>query len=412
VTTSSSAPSIDGSPPDGSTTDSRVGGVFSTSFRERWAAPVLGAGLTWFAARLFITLIAVIAHLRSDGAQFFSRPGWFADLFFHWDSVYFAGIARAGYFADGTASTWVAFFPGYPVLSGGVARLVPGDATEADIRLALCLVAGIAAAASGIALWRLVEDRYGRRITRATVVLYFFGPYSVFLVASYSESLYLAFAISAWLWVSRGRWATGAVIAALAGFTRINGVFLVLALAVLLILVLRQRGVAIVPRVIGFVAIAMSGVGAYMIYLWARTGDILAWSHAQTEGWHRVTTWPWSTLHSTIVAAGSEPAADVRFQLVMDLIFAILCCIGLIALVLRRQWAAAVLAALTLASLMTSANYTSLARNSLTLFPLTILVASTLLRPRWRWLYWIGLACSVTLLSVNTWLSTLGAWAD
>jgi len=392
--------------------DSRVGGAFSTRFRERWAAPVLGATLTWFAARLLITAIAIVAHLRSDGAEFFGRPGWFADLFFHWDSVYFAGIARAGYFAEGTPSTWVAFFPGYPVLSGGVARLVPGGATEADIRIALCLVAGIAAAASGIALWRLVEDRYGRRIARATVVLYFFGPYSVFLVASYSESLYLAFAISAWLCVSRGRWATGSVIAALAGFTRINGVFLVLALAVLLAFVLHERGRAVVPRLVAFTAISLSGVGAYMIYLWARTGDIMAWSHAQTAGWHRVTTWPWRTLHSTIVAAATEPAADVRFQLVMDLVFAILCCIGLVALVLRRQWAPAVLVALTLISLMTSANYTSLARNSLTLFPLTILVATTLMHPRLRWLYWIGLACSVALLSVNTWLSTLGAWAD
>lgn len=407
MTTPSSAPIT-----DGLAANSGVDEVPSTSLRERWAAPVFGATLTWLAARLLITLIAVVANLRSDGPRFFGRPGWFADLFFHWDSVYFAGIARAGYFAEGTPSTWVAFFPGYPVLSGGVARLAPGSATEADIRFALCLVAGIAAAASGIAFWRLVEDRYGRRIALATVVLYFFGPYSVFLVASYSESLYLVFAIAAWLGVSRGRWVIGAIMAALAGFTRINGVFLVAALVVLLAVALHERGRAIIPRVVAFAAISLCGVGAYMIYLWARTGDIMAWSHAQTEGWHRVTRWPWTTLHSTIVAAATEPAPDVRFQLVTDVVFAALCCVGLLILLLKREWPSAILVGLTLTSLITSANYTSLARNTLTLFPLTLLLAVSLLRPRWRWLYWAGLAASVAILCVNTWLSTLGAWAD
>ena len=377
----------------------------------RWRTPVVSAVVIWFAARLLITAVAIAAHLRTDGT-YFAKPGWFSSLFFHWDSLYFAGIAKNGYFSPEAHSTWVAFFPGYPAVAGGFTRLFSGAAMEGGIRLTLCIVAGLAAAASGVALWRLVEDRYGRRVALAATVLYFFGPYSVFLVASYSESLYLALGIAAWWCVSRGRWVVGGILLGFAGATRINGVFLTAALIVMLIGLLRVERRPWVARAIAFAALSLSGVAAYMLYLWARTGDLMAWSHAQTDGWHRVTTWPWRTLHSTIVAAAIEPAPDVRLQLVLDIVFAVLCCTGLVLLLLKRRWPESVLVGLTLVSLMTSASYTSLARNSITLFPLVILVASSLGSRRWRWAYWVLLAFGLALLGINTWLFTLGAWAD
>ncbi|MBK4346479.1 hypothetical protein [Lacisediminihabitans changchengi] len=55
----------------------------------------------------------------------------------------------------------------------------------------------------------------------------------------------------------------------------------------------------------------------------------------------------------------------MRFQLVIDIVFALLCCAGLVALLLKR-----------------------------------------------RWVYWALLAFGLVLLGINTWLFTLGAWAD
>jgi len=61
---------------------------------------------------------------------------------------------------------------------------------------------------------------------------------------------------------------------------------------------------------------------------------------------------------------------------------------------------------------MTSSSYLSLARTSVVLFPIPILLATTLTSPRWRWVYWTGVSVGALLLLVNTALFTQGHWAD
>jgi hypothetical protein len=379
-----------------------------------WRRPVLGALSIWIVVRAVVVGWAVVVHaFQPTGVAYFSQPNWFYTLFFHWDSSYFEEIARTGYFAAGTPEKWQAFFPGYPLVARGFAALIWGPhLTTTRIEIALWLVSVVASAVAAALLWRLVEDRYGAKVAAGATALFLAGPYSLFLVASYSEALFIAFAIGAWLAASRGHWLASGILAAFASLTRINGLFLVAALAVLFISVQRKEGKPFLARTAALVGIGLSGVLGYFLYLFVMTGNPSAWTKAQSIGWHRALNWPWNTLMATIGQALFDPAPAWRLQGSMEIIFAILLVTATVVLIRRRLWAEAVMVGLTALSMMTSTTYMSLARDSIVLFPLFILVATTLLQRRRRWIFWVTLALGCVMLLVNTHQFTLGQWTD
>ena len=376
----------------------------------RFRAPVL----LWLLARIVLVSWAVGVMFTSGGGwRMLGRPNWPFMLFYHWDSVYFAHIANRGYFGTGSLTTWQAFFPGYPAAARIVAFGFGGaHPSIAQIQVGLSIVAAIGSLVATVLFWHLVWQFHGRRIAIAATVLLLAGPYSLFLIASYSESLFLTFAIGAWLLAGRGSWMWGGILAAAASLTRINGLFLVAALVVLYIRSRQARGLNYRGGAIGLAAIGFSGTGLYFLYLWVRTGNLFAWSTAETLGWDRTTRLPWATFSETLTYALTLPMFDGRMQAWLEIVFAVLLVLACVLLVRRRLWAEAVMVGLTLLSLMTSSSYLSLARTSVVLFPIPILLATTLTSPRWRWVYWTGVSVGVLLLLVNTALFTQGHWAD
>jgi Gpi18-like mannosyltransferase len=379
-----------------------------------WRRPVLGALSIWILVRAVVVGWALIVHLlQPASAAYFANPTWFYTLFFHWDSNYFEGIARTGYFTSGTPERWQAFFPGYPLAARGFAVLIWGPhLSTTRIEIALWLVSAVASAVAAALLWRLVEDRYGKKVAAGATALFLAGPYSLFLVASYSEALFVAFAIGAWLAASRGRWIASGILAALAGVTRINGVFLVAALAVLFIAVQRRQGKPFLARTIGLVGIGLSGVLGYFLYLFVMTGNLSAWSKAQSIGWHRALNWPWNTFLRTLGQVLFDPVPAWRIQSALDIVFAVLLVTATVIMARRKLWAEAIMVGLTALSMMTSTTYMSLARDSIVLFPLVILVATTLAQPRRRWIFWVTLALGCIVLMLNVHQFTLGQWTD
>jgi hypothetical protein len=381
------------------------------AFGGKWARSLVGGLLVWFCARVTVSSIAVVSHAIAPGRDaFFDRPTWFVSLFFHWDSKYFAAIATSGYFRSGSSQSLQAFLPGYPLAVRFIAGFASSSPIANQIAVAMFLVAFVSSAAASVVLWRLVDADHGPPIAAAAVVLFAFGPYSIFLQASYSEPLFLAFAIGAWWAVRTDRWVLGGVLAAIASLTRINGVFLVLALGVLFVAQRRRGGHSYLGPVSGLVALGLSGITAYLAYLWASTGNVFAWFDAQSVGWHRTLNWPWVTFANTADEALHGKTFDHRLQSTLDIAFALLAVLAVVVLVMGRHWASAVFVAITIGSLMTSNTYLSLARNTLVLFPLVILVASALDKPRWRWVYWAWLASSLIILIINVHEFTLGGW--
>jgi Mannosyltransferase (PIG-V) len=380
-----------------------------------WREATIGALGVWVVTRLLLSAWALFTVSTSPVVKRMPVPQTFFTLFFHWDSAYFEKIAAGGYFSATSPTDLPAFFPGYGI-AGRVAAdvLFPArNPTVGDITVGLWVAAAVPSLLAGIGLWKLTADRFGPRVAAGATVLLLAGPYSVFLAASYSEPLFLAFAVFAWYHASKGRWWVAGILAAGASLTRIDGLFLALSLGVLY---LQSKGTpwrSFVPRALGLMAVAISTLIGYFVYLWAETGNPAEWFSAERQGWHRRFTLPWVSGMTTALKVTDPAVSDAhRIQALLEIVFAILCIVGGVVLARRRRWGGVVLVAATLASLMTSTTFLSLSRESLLLFPLTMLVASMRDVPRRRWIFRLALIGGIVLLLFNTHQFVLGIWAQ
>ncbi|MDT0432549.1 mannosyltransferase family protein [Streptomyces salyersiae] len=328
--------------------------------------------------------------------------------FQQWDANHYLHIARDGYFpAD--AGPWMtgwdnreAFFPGYPMLLRAVHTLVPSW-TAAGLLISLVAGAVAVLALSRTARSYVPEDSDGRR----TVLFFLLSPCAVFLAAGYTEALFLAFALPAWLAAQRHQWAWACTLTALATTVRVSGLFLAAAIAVLFVLSARTRQDW---RGAGWLALPALPPAAYSWYLHAHTDDWMAWKHAQERGWYRDFHTPWEAWATTWNAAfdglhTTGYAAMFQAELAAMVVGAAL--VGL--LVRHRRWPEAAYVALSLWALGTSYWYTSIPRATLLWWPLwTGLAALSLRRPWFRTAY----LCVAAPLSALVALAFLtGRWA-
>ena len=149
-----------------------------------------------------------------------------------YDASWYATIAEHGYDAgpfDASAQHNWAFFPLHPLLWRAAAAAT-GEFALTGIALAnLCfLVALVVVHRVALAL-----DLAPAAADRAVLALALF-PASYFFALPWTESLFLLLSASCFLAALRERWWLAGVLAALASITRLNGLFLVAALAILL----------------------------------------------------------------------------------------------------------------------------------------------------------------------------------
>lgn len=358
----------------------------------------------WLLQRIAVQIVGLVVVLVAGGPEY--APDGFFGLFYRWDSGYFACIASYGYVGQpcdgGSGIERIAFFPLYPMVSWAIAWVVSLGAVGLDsIAFGMWLVAAAASVVATIGVYRIAQHRFDAGTARRAAALFVFSPYAVFLVASYSEALYLAAAVWAWHACLRGRyWLTGAL-GIVATATRASGMFLVVALLVLYLVERRRREERL--RIVDLIAVGSSGLGvlAYWGWLYIATGDPLAWFHAQSDGWNRRTRWPWETLLNQGIHVLREPRLDWQLQAVLEVIAAVGIGICVVVLARRRDWGSATLVGTTAASLMTSNSYLSLARSTLTMFPIVILIADATRGRRRRW-FWAALWIGCALLLFDT----------
>lgn len=388
---------------------------------QGWPAAVIGGLVLWVAVRALIALISLAVLGTRTGPSVTDRAGnssldnggeGFLAVLHHWDSNYFLAIAHQGYFSTDSAPGIAAFFPGYPLAAHGLSELITlGAPTIASLVAALWTISSLSSLIAAIVLWRLV-DLAQPDVTPLAVLMFLAGPYSVFLYANYSEALFLAFAIAAWYCAVRDRWWLVGVWGAFATVTRINGCFLVAALIVMYVHHRRRDGLRLWAPLTAWVPIALSGVVAYFGYLAVRTGDLFAWNTAQAQGWGRGLHWPWEAFYQTAGRVLYASTLDRRLQFAFDILFAAVLVLAIAVWIRRKEWPPAVYAGLTLAALTTSFTFVSLARNTLTIFPLVILLASTVIGTKTRWVGVALVGCWTGLFFINTILFALGYWTD
>lgn len=296
------------------------------------------------------------------------------------DSLWYLSIAEGGYPAggpgfsaegfsgQGTIPGAAAFFPGYPLVVGVLGRILFGH-----YFLAASLVSLAATVIALAGLYRLVEFETGDAIlARRTVAVTAAFPTAFFLIAPYTESLFLASSVWALLWMRQRRWGHAAVAGAAAGLTRNVGVLLALPMLVEAVTVTRaswslrrarraERAVAdpvgaagaavainttgeagavaaqdphredvpvdtardrrerFDPRPLLAVGAPAAGLSIYLLFGWARFGTPLA-PVAVQSGWERVFTLPWITLKDAVAVAVQHAGTYATGYHTLDLI--------------------------------------------------------------------------------------------
>ncbi|MGA5135370.1 mannosyltransferase family protein [Streptomyces olivoreticuli] len=328
--------------------------------------------------------------------------------FEQWDWGHYLHIARDGYF-PGQAGPWQngwdnreAFFPGFPVVLRAVNTVIPNWTTAG---LLTSFIAGAVAivALARIARLNLPDTNAGLR----TVQFFLLSPCAIFLAAGYTEALFLALALPAWLACQRHNWPLAATLAALATTVRVSGLFLAAALAVQFALATRTRRHWLrLP----WLALPALPVVLYAWYLHACTGDWLAWKHAQERGWYRTFHAPWEAWSNTWNAAFSHTqTTDYAFMFQAELLAMLIGLLLLGLLIRQHRWPEAVYIGLSLGALGTSYWYMSIPRAALLWWPLWITLTRWSLRKPQLKIAYLCLAAPLTTVFALTFMS--GRWA-
>jgi hypothetical protein len=347
----------------------------------------------WLLAHVALLVLAYAAAwtFRDNTSAHLPLTGAFE----HWDANLYRDLARYGYFGgpDGRPAhpNQAAFLPGYPLALAAVHAVVR------NWMLAELLLSLTAGAVAVVSLARLTGDR------RAALFL-LCAPSAVFLMVGYSESLFLAFALPAWLAAKRGNWPAAAAFGFLAAFTRIDGLFLLPALALMALTGARGARLDALVRLLPAAIAPLM----YEVYLRAATGTWNAWMAANSKGWGLGLSWPWLALRETWRAAfehtqGTDYAWDFQLEL-----WCMAAGVALtVVLLVLRQCPEALYVGAMFGALACSNWWQSNPRSWLLAFPAFVLLA----RSRLRWAGPLYVAVCAPLAAVEALLYLSGRWA-
>ena len=337
-------------------------------FGPGWEA----AATSWLVARVAVGLGFLAAHGAVDALRPGQPPLALDQGLVAWDGAFYRDIATVGY--EGLPEEALRFFPLFPLLGRLAGVLLPGGATTG-----LVLVANASALVAGWLLHRLVLAEGGSE-RRATTAVWLVAvlPASSVLVLAYTEALFLALSIGAFLAMRRGRWGTVALLALLAGLCRPSAALLALPIALEGIVGLRALPWAQRASRLVAVAAAPLGTALYLAWVGARFGDPLRPLQLQSTGDLRG-RWvnPVTRIVDAVADAPSEGFLGEALHVPWIVLF-----FGLAALVARRlpaSYAAYTVAVLVLA--VSAESLGSFERYGLAAFPLAIVGADLLRRP-------------------------------
>lgn len=271
------------------------------------------------------------------------------------DAWWYRSVTLHGYSAAGAKEPNWAFFPLFPML-------IRAAGVTGDFALDGMLLSHAAFAISLLLLGPVLV-RTGFSFDDASRAMFYlaFFPTSYFFSLPVTESLFLALSLGAVLAGTYGRWWLAGLLGGLGALTRAPGILLLLPLAVLFV----ERRERPWWRITSLLLIP-AGLLTFMWHLHSRTGDALAFVHAQ-RGWGRLAQPFWQpmvdfALHPEIISQPWNPVAA-------NLLVAILLLAAAIGFAVRRQWVFAVYALASLLLPLGTGSVQSLARYAAVAFP-------------------------------------------
>jgi len=299
-----------------------------------------------------------------------------------WDALWYQEIAAEGYHAGNNTA---AFFPLFPLLSRIASLPFLGNVVLGEL-----VVTTVACLVAFVLLYRLARVEIGRRGAFVTVLLVALYPVGFFLLAPYTEALFLATTIASfWFAHERHPWLAG-IAGAAAGLTRLQGGLLLLPLGYLAWRDLRAGTLA--PR--NAPAWVLPAVGVFLAIAYPRlvVGETGSPFDLQ-QVWGAHVAPPWQTIGDALghIARTGDPIEIMNLFAVVGL--TVLAVYGLRRL--PAEYGLYALASLALLWVRDTENVSPLmsaARYSLVIFPCFMIGAQLLRRRR-------GLAAGILAVS-------------
>jgi Gpi18-like mannosyltransferase len=266
------------------------------------------AAIAWGAQHVAIVGLAWIWQTLLPFGEKGAQP------FVAFDGLWYLHIARDGYVRLPDA----AFFPLYPAL----VRIV---ALGGQYVLGALIVANLCGLLAFALLRILIEEEADRATARRALVYFACFPTAIYLVAGYTESLFLTLTLLAFLALRRRQWRIVALATLGATLTRSTGILLLLPITIEGWRALRWR-VALVGLP------ALLGLAAWEVAVSVRfhvVGGIAA--AMNTAMWMRHLDWPWFGIVRGFQSFGHTIPA-VAVGTARDLLFTglwIACCLAL-----------------------------------------------------------------------------------
>ena len=369
------------------------GAYLVRAFRDpEWSDAILPTILLRGAILVFAVL--AVAIFRPDAIP----VGSLLEIWARWDAPHYFEVARYGYGPPADPARIVLFplTPGLIALGSRVfTPLVAG-----------MLVAFAATLGSAIGLYRLMRLDGGRQMARSGVLAMSIFPTAFTLVAPYSEAVFLAFAIWAFLFARTGRWSAAGICALFAGLARLQGAFILPALVIEYWLTKRR-----LDRDAGWLLLGLGGPLIYLAINAVTFGDPLFFVGIQKSVFQVSTAAPWTALANAY--SGVTAVQPTEFWATVYLApFASYIVLGLTLAwtILGKGGRAsyAVYTGLTFLSFATLTWPISVPRYLMGVFPIFIATGRLARRP------WLGpplLVASTLLFGVCLTLFVIGHWA-
>lgn len=258
---------------------------------------VIIVALVVLASRFAIYALAWgMACLRSGMIVSFTES--FDALWMKWDARHYLKIAQQGYVNTGDDRLVLVFFPLYPWVVRYV-QLIAGNWL-----LSMSIVSTAFAVGAGVMLYMLCARCYGAATAKWALAYFLLNPYSLFLNAPYSESMFLFFTLCALYMCERDNLGWAGIFGALSALTRmlglvVLGVILLHTLRTLFDRRCRDRAQKAMWGVFCALLVTL-GFGAYIALNMHVSGAPFTFMQYQKQNWYQEFGAFWQSVRTTV----------------------------------------------------------------------------------------------------------------
>lgn len=236
---------------------------------------------------------------------------------YRWDTTHYLEIADEGYTVNLQNTVWPPLYPALIRLFSMVFQ---------PSILAALIVSTFASISAFTLLYLFITDVWDESLARRVVIWMAIFPTGFYLMAAYTESLFITFALATLLAARKRRWLLAGAMGALATLTRIPGVLLAAPVLWEAWQEFRSNGKKLrlsttAESVVSLAAMPVS-LGVFSAYMRFQLGAPWPWSNL-SNAWHLKLAWPWTGLIGNLYEMSKAPIGSWTISQFYDVLLAL-----------------------------------------------------------------------------------------